>query len=71
MHEYVVKSMQENRFAMCDICVKMKLERKECVNKAQQKILRTKLQEHLQRVRRVRKLHGSCVHTCIMDFSIL
>ena len=43
-------SLQENRFAKCDICVAIKMERKSCLDKEKQAELRKSHQEHLERV---------------------
>ena len=42
--------LQQNRFAKCDICTKIKMDRKGCLDKVKQAELKLKLQEHLSRV---------------------
>lgn len=46
----LIVTMKENRFAKCDICVKIKLERKECLHKALHNELRERHEAHLKRV---------------------
>ena len=41
---------QENRFSKCDTCVKLKMEKRESVSKAQQEMLQQQLRTHLDKV---------------------
>ena len=43
--------IQENRFAKCDICVKIKMERKGTLDKQLQGELKSNLESHLERVK--------------------
>ena len=42
--------LQENRFSKCDTCVKLKLEKKGCLDKEQQLLLQKELNQHLDKV---------------------
>ena len=42
--------LQQNRFAKCDLCVKIKMERSGCLQKNKQIQLKATLQEHLNKV---------------------
>ena len=43
-------NMQENRFSKCDTCVKLKLEKRECLDKDKQLLLDQELKKHLAKV---------------------
>ena len=49
IHTYL--KFQEDRFAKCDICVKVKNEKKGTMDKEVQKQLQEKLNKHLDRVK--------------------
>ena len=51
MNDLIILLQQENRFSKCDICIKVKLERKNCLDKAKQEELRKLLDKHQERVK--------------------
>ena len=48
--EHLFHYVQQNRFAKCDICVKIKVERRDCLDKKKQSDLSGRLQDHLKMV---------------------